>query len=206
MDQKDDIFRMKVPLHMVDFQLMIVMVAMIVVFLIVSTIDHLYRNTWTYSSVFLINAMILTIIYLQTRYEISITNNIISLKKPFFGKTRIHADKIIDVISSDNSIYRHKKLNFGIIVFSILILMIIPLENSYRLIITYGFEGATNIFTSLFPVSLAMVILYRNHTLSRYPKTIKIDMDPGDITLYPEDHEKYILLKERLEEIHGEQA
>jgi hypothetical protein len=45
------------------------------------------------------------------------------------------------------------------------------------------------------------ILLYNAYRISHYPKAIKIDINPGEIKLYPENKEKYLLLKDKLESI-----
>ncbi|MDY0385523.1 MAG: hypothetical protein RBT65_00045 [Methanolobus sp.] len=205
-DQKDqkatgDIIKTKVPLHMVDFQFMATIIAMMIVFIITSLIDHLYRSIWTYLSVILTILMMLTLFYLLTRYEFSIYNDSLTVKKPFFREVKISAEKIIGISDFNNSIYKYRKAFLLIMVFMILIITIMQVSNSYRMIESYGIENSTNIAMTMFLPLMFAILFYNTYQMSHYPKAIKIDIDPGEIKLYPENEEKYLLLKERLDSL-----
>ena len=193
-----DIVKTRVPLSMVDFKFTAAMVFLMIVFFVTSFIDHLYRSIWTYLSVILICGMMLTAFYLLTRYEISIYGGSIFVKKPFFREVRIPIEKINGVASYNNSVYKYRKLYFVIMVLMILALTIMNLSDSYRMIESYGIENATNIAMSLFPTILFTILLYNAYQVSRSPEYIKIDINPGEIKLYPENEQKYILLKKKL--------
>ncbi len=205
-DQKDQkttgyIIKTKVPLHMVDFQFMATIIAMMIVFIITSLIDHLYRSIWTYFSVILTIVMMLTLFYLLTRYEISIHNDALTVKKPFFREVKISAEKIIGISDFNNSIYKYRKAFLLIMVFMILIITIMQVSSSYRMIESYGIENSTNIAMTMFLPLMFAILFYNTYQMSHYPKAIKIDIDPGEIKLYPENEEKYLLLKERLDSL-----
>lgn len=205
-DQKDkkttgDIIKTKVPLHMVDFQFMATIIAMMIVFIITSLIDHLYRSIWTYLSVILTIIMMLAVFYLLTRYEISIYNNSLTVKKPFFREVKISAEKIIGISDFNNNTYKYRKAFFLIMVFMILIITIIQVNNSHRMIESYGIENSTNIAMTMFLPLMFAILFYNTYQISHYPKAIKIDIDPGEIKIYPENEEKYLLLKERLDSL-----
>lgn len=205
-DQKDQkttgyIIKTKVPLHMVDFQFMATIIAMTIVFIITSLIDHLYRSIWTYLSVILTIVMMLTVFYLLTRYEISIYNDSLIVKKPFFREVKISAEKIIGISDFNNSIYKYRKAFLLIMVFMILIITIMQVSSSYRMIESYGIENSTNIAMTMFLPLMFAILFYNTYQMSHYPKAIKIDIDPGEIKLYPENEEEYLLLKERLDSL-----
>lgn len=201
MKETNNLVKTKVPLHMVDFQFMATIIAMMIVFIITSLIDHLYRSIWTYFSVILTIVMMLTLFYLLTRYEISIHNDALTVKKPFFREVKISAEKIIGISDFNNSIYKYRKAFLLIMVFMILIITIMQVSSSYRMIESYGIENSTNIAMTMFLPLMFAILFYNTYQMSHYPKAIKIDIDPGEIKLYPENEEKYLLLKERLDSL-----
>ncbi len=200
-NKSEDTIKMKVPLHMVDFQFMATIIAMMVVFIITSFIDHLYRSIWTYLSVILTIVMMLTVFYVLTRYEISIHNDALTVKKPFFREAKIPVEKIISISNFNNIIYKYRKAYLIIMSFMILILTMMIVGENYRMIESYGIENATNIAMSIFPTLLFTILFYSTYQMSHYPKIIKIDINPGEIKLYPQNEQKYILLKDKLDSL-----
>ena len=201
MKETNSLVKTKVPLHMVDFQFMATIIAMMIVFIITSLIDHLYRSIWTYLSVILTVIIMLAVFYLLTRYEISIYNDSLTVKKPFFREVKISAEKIIEISDFNNNTYKYRKAFFLIMVFMILIITIMQVSNSYRMIESYGIENSTNIAMTMFLPLMFAILFYNTYQMSHYPKAIKIDIDPGEIKIYPENEEKYLLLKERLDSL-----
>ncbi|WP_292470325.1 hypothetical protein [Methanolobus sp.] len=198
-DTSDDIIEMRVPMSMVDFQFMGAFIATIIAFIIISLIDHLYRGIWTYLSVVLIYGMMLTAFYLMSRHEISLYNGSVFVKKPFFREVKISAERINGEVSYNNSVYKYRKSYYSIMSFIILLFTIMYLSDSYRMIGSYGIYNSINIAISIFPTILFTMLFYNAHQASHYPKAIKLDINPGEIKLYPENEQKYLLLKERLD-------
>lgn len=197
----DDIIKMKVPLHMVDFRFMATMTVMIVVFIIISLIDHLYRTIWTYLGVALITVLMLIDIYVQTHHEIAIYNDAVAVKKPFTKEKRIPVGKINNISDFSNTIWKYRKLYFVTMGFMILLITAMSISSDYRLIESYGLENATNISMTILPTLIFTMLFFNAYRMSHYPKAIKIDINPGEIKLYPENEEKYLLLKEKLESL-----
>jgi hypothetical protein len=73
------------------------------------------------------------------------------------------------------------------------------IHGKYREINTYGLENATNIGLASFMILMLIFLFYRIYQASRYHTTIKINATDRKITLYPENGQKYQLLKEKLD-------
>ncbi len=95
--------------------------------------------------------------------------------------------------------YKHRKLYHGISCLLILAVAFMQIYGEYRAISTYSLENATNIGLASFMILMLIFLFYRTYQASRYHTTIKINATDRKITLYPENKEKYQLLKERLE-------
>ncbi|WP_319506078.1 hypothetical protein [uncultured Methanolobus sp.] len=80
----------------------------------------------------------------------------------------------------------------------VLIITIISVSSNYRAIESYGLKNATNIAMTIFPGLMFTILSYNTYQMSHYPKAIKIDTNPGAIRLYPENEQKYLLLKDSL--------
>jgi hypothetical protein len=108
---------------------------------------------------------------------------------------------ILKVDYIENSRYRHRIIQYiPIFIFTVTI-FVIELHDIYETLTGYISENEVNIFMPIFLILTFTFISYRVYSCSRYQKAIKIDINPGDITLYPENEEKYLLLKEKLESL-----
>lgn len=193
----DDIIKIKVPLHMVDFRFIIAIIAISTALMFVFIIELFYLNIWTELSIYLISSFMLGIIYFLTRYEISIYSSALGIKNPLFREMVIPVDRIAGISDFNNFLYKHKKLYFSILGIIIFLLTTLSFQNNYRT----GTEGFKYLLMSTFPPLMCIILFFNAYRMSHYVKAIKVDIDPGEIQLYPENEEKYLLLKEKLESL-----
>ncbi|WMW23876.1 hypothetical protein RE474_07125 [Methanolobus sediminis] len=190
---------MKVPLHIRDYEFIPVIIAIGLVFMPLSLIDHIYRSIWTYLSVVLTVSVILMIIHLRSYYEIIINNNEIIVIKLLFKDLKIPVEKIIEISDFNNTLHKYRKPYFLILGLMVLIVAVMNGSNGLESIEKYGFYEASNISLIFFLPLMFVIILYNSYRMSHYPTAIKVKADPGFIGLYPENEEKYLLLKEKLD-------
>lgn len=192
---------MKLPLHMADYEFIPVIIAMGLVFMLLSLIDYLYRNIWTYLSVVLIISATLAVIHLRLYYEIIINNKEIIVKKLLFKDLKIPVEKIVDISDFNNSLYKYRKPFFLILGLMVLSITVMNVSDGLESIEKYGFYEATNISLVFFLPLMFVSFLYNSYRMSHHPKAIKVKADPGFVDLYPENEEKYLLLKEKLDSL-----
>jgi hypothetical protein len=201
MNKHNDEIKMKVPLHIPDYEFIPVIIAIGLVFIPLSLIDHLYRSIWTYLSLVLIMSIILMVIHLRSYYEIIINNNEIIVKKVLFKDLKIPVEKIIEISDFNNNLCKYRKPYFAIMILFILIVAAINVSNGLDSIEKYGFYEAENISFVFFLPLMFVIFLYYSYRMSHYPKAIKVKTGPIFIDLYPENEEKYLLLKEKLDSL-----
>lgn len=189
---------MRVPVVMIDLRSLAMLIALILLLLISFFIDHIYRTTWTYLIVALFTIAILILLFLQSSMKISIDNEKLQMNNPI-GKKTLSKDKIQKVAYTENSNYKHRMIQYIVMGISVLIIWGIQISNLYESLSKYGFEDGTNVFIPVFMILVFGFSLYRIHSCSRYQKIIKIDIDPGEIKIYPENEHKYQILKDRLD-------
>lgn len=202
MNKMNDEIKMKVPLHIPDYEYIPVIIALgLLAFIPLTLIDHLYRSIWTYLSVVLIMSMILIVVHLRSYYEIIINNNEIIVKKLLFKNLKIPVEKIIVISDFNNTLHKYRKPYFLILGLMVLIVAVMNVRNGLESIEKYGFYEATNVPSVFFIPLMFLIILYASYRMSHYPKAIKVKVDHGFIDLYPENEEKYLLLKDKLDSL-----
>lgn len=190
--------KMRVPVVMIDLRSLAVIIALILLWVTTSFIDHLYRTIWTYLIYALFTIAIIVLIFLQSSMEISIDSKKMQMSN-LIGKKMLSKDKIQKVIYAENSNYKHRRIQYIVMGISVLIIWGIQISNLYESISKYELEDGTNIFMPIFMILIFGFSLYRVYSCSRYQKIIKIDINPGEIKIYPENEHKYQILKDRLD-------
>jgi hypothetical protein len=201
MKKMNNEIKIKVPLHIADYESIPVIIGMFFVFIPFTLVDHLYRSIWTYIGVVLIMSITLAIIHLRSCYEITINNNEIIVKKVLFKDLEIPVEKIIGVSDFNNTLHKYRKPFFLIFGLMVLIVAIMNASNGLNSIEKYGFYEGQNIAFIFFLPLMFVIILYNSYRMSHYSKAIKVKADPGFIDLYPENEEKYLLLKGKLDSL-----
>ncbi|WP_406656088.1 hypothetical protein V7O62_09550 [Methanolobus sp. ZRKC2] len=191
--------KMRVQIQIIDFRSLAILIVLILLWLTTSFIDHLYRTIWTYLIYALFTNAILVLLFLQSSKKISIDNERLQIHDPISGKKILSKDKIQKVTYTDNFNYKHRNIQYIVVGIAALITWSIQISSLYNSVSKYGFEDGTNVFMPTFMILLFSFLLYRLYNCSRYQKIIKIDINPGEITLYPENESKYLLLKEKLD-------
>ncbi|MDW7733072.1 MAG: hypothetical protein SCH66_11690 [Methanolobus sp.] len=190
--------KMRVPVVMIDLRSLAILIALILLWLISSFIDHLYRTIWTYLIFALFTIAILVLLVFQSSMKISIDNERLRMNN-LFGKKILSKDKIQKVTYTENSSYKHRKIQYIVMGISVLIIWGIQISNIYESISKYGLEDGINVFMPIFMILVFGFSHYRLYSCSRYQKIIKIDINPGEIKIYPENEHKYQILKDRLD-------
>nr|WP_321496907.1 hypothetical protein [uncultured Methanolobus sp.] len=198
MNKINDEIKMKVPLHIPDYEYIPVIIAIFFVFIPLTLVDHLYRSIWTYLSVVLTVSVILMIIHLRSYFEIIINNEEIIVKKPLFKDVKIPVEKIVEISDFNNTLHKYRKPYFLILGLMILIVAVMSMSNGLDSIEKYGFCDAENISFVVFLPLMFVIFLYNSYRMSHYSKAIKVKTGPIHIDLYPENEQKYLLLKEKL--------
>ncbi|MDI3485268.1 MAG: hypothetical protein PWQ51_2192 [Methanolobus sp.] len=201
MNKINDEIKMKVPLHIPDYESIPVIIATFFVFVPLTLIDHLYRSIWTYLSVVLIISITLAVIHLRSCYEIIINNNELIVKKVLFKDLKIPVEKIVEISDFNNTLNKYRKPFFLILGLIVLSVTVMEVSDGFELIGKYGFYEATNVSLVFFIPIMMVIIFYNSYRMTHYSKAIKVKTDPGFIDLYPENEEKYLLLKEKLDSL-----
>ena len=191
--------RMSIALRMVELRAPTVVMGLFFILMILSLADHLCRTTWTYFSVALLATAIPVVFLLMGSYRISVNDEKIRIQDSFFIGKDFPKDNITKVTAANNSMYKYRIPYIGILCLLILLVVLMQIYGEYRAISTYGLQNATNIGLPFFTILLFIILLYRTYQTSRYHTTIKIDTTDRKITLYPENEEKYQLLKGKLD-------
>lgn len=196
-NKANDVVKMKVPLSMVDFQVIFVVVAVSTVLVMLFFMELFYIHIFTEWGITIISACILATIYLLALYKISIYSDEVRIKKPFFRETTIPVEKIIDISDFNNFLYKYKIPYFLFLGSAILATTYLSLDNTHRI----GNIDLQIIIRSIFVPLMCIIIFINAYRMSHYPKAIKININPGEINLYPENEEKYLLLKKKLDSL-----
>jgi hypothetical protein len=85
-NEAKQIEKMSVAVEMIDFRPLAVVGSLMIMWVILSFIDHLYRTIWTYSGYALFSIAILALLFLQSNRKISIDNERFLMHIPLFGK------------------------------------------------------------------------------------------------------------------------
>jgi hypothetical protein len=123
------------------------------------------------------------------------------VKKVLFKDLEIPVEKIIGVSDFNNTLHKYRKPFFLIFGLMVLIVAIMNASNGLNSIEKYGFYEGQNIAFIFFLPLMFVIILYNSYRMSHYSKAIKVKADPGFIDLYPENEEKYLLLKGKLDSL-----
>ena len=201
MNKINDEIKMKVPLHIPDYEYIPVIIATFFVFVPLTLVDHLYRSIWTYLSVVLIISITLAVIHLRSYYEIIINTNEIIVKKLLFKDVKIPVEKIIEISEFNNTLHKYRKPFILILGLMVLSVSVMDVRDGLESIEKYGFYEAINISLVFFLPLMFAIILYNTYRMTHYSKAIKVKADPGFIDLYPENEEKYLLLKDKLDSL-----
>jgi len=184
---------------MVELRAPAVILGLFSLLMILSLIDHLCRTTCTYFGVVLLATAIPVVFYLMSNYRISVNGAKIRIQNSLFTDKEFPKDSVTKISYASNSMYKYRIPYNGMLSLLILIVALMQIHGEYSAISTYGLQNATNIGLPSFTILIFMLLLYRAYQTSRYHTTIKIDTTDRKITLYPENEEKYRLLKEKLD-------
>lgn len=191
--------RMSITLQMVELRTPAIIIGLVFLLLILSLIDHLYRTTLTYFSVALLAAAIPAVFLLRDSYKISVNSEKIRIQNSLFMHIELPKDSITKITYANNIMHKYRTLYRGICCLLILIVALMQIHGEYRAISTYGLKNATNVGLASFMILMLIFLFYRIYQTSRYHTTIKIDTTNRRIVLYPENGQKYQLLKKKLD-------
>ena len=189
---------MSVAVVTIDFRSLAVTISLITMWLISSFIDHLYRTNLTYLGYVLFSIAILALLFLDSNRKISIINERFLMQASFFGKKELSKYDILKVDYIKNSMYKHRIIQYIPIFISTITIFVIEIHKVYETLTGNWFKNEMNIFVPVFLILAFTFMSYRLYSCSRYQKIIKIDSNSGKITLYPENKEKYLRLKKKL--------
>jgi hypothetical protein len=184
---------------MIELRIPAIILGLFFILMILSLVDHLYRTTWTYFSVALLATAIPVVFFLTGSYRISVNSEKIRIQNSLFTDKEFPKDSVTKISYANNSMYKYRILYNGMLCLLILTVAFMHIHGEYRAISTYGLENATNIGLPFFTILMFIILFYKAYQTSRYHTTIKIDTTDRKITLYPENEEKYRLLKEKLD-------
>jgi hypothetical protein len=191
--------KMSITLQMVELRTPAIIMGLVFLLMTLSLVDHLYRTTWTYFAVALLATAIPVVFFLMGSYKISVSSEKIRIQNSLFMHIELPKDSITKITYANNIMHKYRTLYRGTCCLLILIVALMQIHGKYRAISTYGLENATNIGLASFMILILIFLFYRIYQASHYHTTIKINATDRKITLYPENGQKYQLLKEKLD-------
>ncbi len=194
--------KMDVPLYMLEWRMIGILLILISSFFILSLTDYLNRTPVSYLGTMLIMAALMLFVFLSNRYRVSINSENVLIRTPVLLSIKIPKNKIKNIKSIDNIIYKQKHgWENTVLIISIIFFSLVQLLLLYQQIMrSIALEDAImSTARTIFLVSLFIIMYYRYSTYSHYPKAIQIDSGNKKITLCPRNEFEFNILKGELE-------
>lgn len=205
------VFEWGVPVQFTgDLRLIAVILPSLLLFMGLSLYDHLYRSFASYLSVVLGAFLLAAPLFLFNCKSLTIDAENISIRTPLLRPLHFPKEELKVVRSKENSNYKHKKLNYALFIFALIIVTFsfliphLPLSlTSIRLILIHSldFETAPNIGMKLFIYLCQFYIFSAHQRMARYPKKLEAIFENRKFSLYPRNDIEYYALKEKLTQI-----
>ncbi|MFZ3385389.1 MAG: hypothetical protein WA144_15830 [Candidatus Methanoperedens sp.] len=185
---------MDVPIQMLDWRIF-----SIVLILGISGFISIFFDLFNgFPGIILVYIIFILLFISIDRIKISIDPEKVQILKPFLKPVNIPKHDINCIKIIDNSIYKHRWMNFFLIIFIMLFVFLQALTLYRRMIRSTPLEEM--IFSFVMPIFLILLLissLQRNIRRSRYPKAIKIET-ANNVTLYPRNESEFNILKGEL--------
>ncbi len=194
--------KMDVPLYMLDWRMLGILLIFLSSFIILSLTDHLNRTPASYLGTMLIMAALMLFVFLSNRYRVSINSENLLIKTPVLLSIKIPKNRINNIKSIDNIIYKQKHgWRDTVLILSIIFFSLVQFLLLYQQIVHFIAldDAIMSTARTIFLVSLFIIMYYRHSRYSYYPKAIQIDSGNKKITLCPRNEFEFNILKEELE-------
>ncbi|KGK98566.1 hypothetical protein LI82_06755 [Methanococcoides methylutens] len=189
-----------IPLQMIDWRQLTILLTLSLSFLILVFNDQFTITPVGHLILVLVLIMLMAFFFLFDHNRVSIGSEILMIKTPLFKPINIPKQKIKEVKTIDNTVYRKKPL-YIVLIIVMLLAFFVHTRYLYNLstksLLLEDIRSNTTMV--VFPYFLYIYMVYKNHRRSHCPKAIKIHAENKAITLFPRNDIEYQTLKEILE-------
>lgn len=191
-----------VPLYMTDWRMVTILIAVFLSFFIASISAHVYGTPLSYLITILIMVASFVLLFLSYHYRVSINSEEVLIKTPLLSSIKIPKSKIRGVKNIENIIYKQKHNWVNIVhILSILVITLLMALNLYVQIALFKVleNSVSSVITSIFLVSIFIIMFYRHSHCSHYPRAVQIEYGNKKVTLCPRNEYEFNFLKEEFE-------
>jgi hypothetical protein len=198
----ESIEQMDVPLYFFDWRTAAILIVLFISFFISSITAHVYGTPLSYLATTLIMVTSFVLLFVSYHYRVSINSEGLLIKTPLLSSIKIPKKKIEGVKNIENIIYKQKHNWVNIVhILSILVITLLLVMNLYVHISRSRVleDSVISAITSIFLVSIYIILFYRHSHCSHYPRAIQIESGNKKITICPRNESEFNFLKEELE-------